>query len=370
MEIVKKQITIRELSKGYTDNDEEGVIGYGGKLDIRPPYQREFIYKEKQRNLVIDTVIKGFPLNIMYWNTKKDGSFEILDGQQRTISICEYIHNNFSFEKKIFERQADDIQARILDYKLDIYQCKGDASERLAWFEIINVAGEVLKRQELLNATYAGTWTSEAKKKFSKTGCPAYQIGRDFMSGSPIRQDYLETVIKWINKGDVAEYMNQHAGDSNANELWLYFESVIAWVKTIFVSNKADIRKEMKNVEWGELYNKYKNKKLDSKKIQAKVAKLMQDDEITKPSGIYYYILDGNEKYLSIRAFKNSDKTRAYERQKGICANKKKCPRKGERLALEEMEADHIKPWSKGGKSEASNCQMLCLECNRRKGSM
>ena len=370
MEIIKVQKTIKELTQGYVNNQEDGVVGLDGKLDIRPPYQREFVYGDKQRNLVIDTVLKNFPLNTMYWNTKDDGTFEVLDGQQRTVSICEYVDNKFNIGGTYFNNLPDDKQEAILNYNLDIYQCKGTASERLAWFEIINIAGEVLKPQEILNATYAGPWTAEAKKKFSKTGCPAYAIGSDFMNGTPIRQDYLETAIKWISNNDIKGYMGKNQHKTNADELWLYYQSVINWVNTTFVGNSSDIRKQMKGVAWGELYNEWKDKTPDSKEIQAKVAELMKDEDITKLAGIYYYVLDGKEKHLSIRAFKERDKQKAYDRQKGICANKKNCPRKGKKCEPNEMEADHITPWSKGGKTELDNCQMLCVDCNRQKGAV
>ena len=369
MDIVKDEITIRELTKGYENNDEEGVFALSGNLDIRPPYQREFVYKEKQRDAVIETILNGFPLNIMYWNTKDDGTYEILDGQQRTISICEYVANNFSFNKMIFNRQPDDIQNRILDYKLDIYKCKGDASERRAWFEVINIAGEKLTNQEILNAVYAGAWVSDAKKYFSKTNCPAYEIGNKLMEGRSIRQEYLETVIKWHSPdGDIAEYMNQNCKKPDAKELRLYYERVISWVKAIFIGCDNDYRPQMKGVQWGELFNEHGTKQIDSKKIQSRVDELFKDDDITKLGGIYPYVLDGKEKHLSIRAFKDNDKQRVYEQQGRKCANKK-CPDKGKTFELKEMEADHIKPWSEGGKTELANCQMLCKACNRRKGA-
>ena len=361
MNIIKAQHTIAELTKGYVNNDEEGVIGFDGKLDIRPPYQREFIYSDKQRDLVIDTVMKKFPLNTMYWNTKDDGSFEVLDGQQRTVSICQYVAKKFDINGMYFNNQPDDIQKKILDYPLDIYKCTGEPSERIAWFRVINVAGEILKDQEILNAIYSGPWTAEAKRYFSKTGCPAYMLGKDFMKGTPIRQDYLETVLKWKSKGCIEEYMGRHQHQTNADDLRLYYESVIAWVKTIFVGGKDDIRSYMKGIQWGDLYNEFKGSSLDSKKIQSRVAELFKDEDITRLAGIYAYVLDGKEKHLSIRAFKDSDKMKAYERQGGKCKRcKKEC-------GVDEMQADHIKPWSKGGKTEPKNCQMLCVECNRRK---
>jgi hypothetical protein len=360
MKIELQALTVRELADGYTDNQEEGVFGYSGKLDIRPPYQREFIYKDKQRNAVIETLTNDFPLNVMYWSVREDGNFEVIDGQQRTISICQYIEGDFSYKDRYFHNLQSDEQARILDYELMVYLCSGTDSERLAWFKTINIAGVELTAQELRNAVYSGSWVTDAKRHFSKTGCPAYVIGSDYMTGTPIRQDYLETVIEWINDGDVEGYMATHQHDPNANELWLYFQRVIAWVKATFPKH----RKEMKAVQWGELYNQFKDEAPDSAKLEKQVASLMADEDVTKKRGIYSYVLDGQEKHLNIRAFSPNQRREAYERQKGIC------PVCGNHFELEEMEADHITPWHAGGKTEAANCKMLCLEDNRRKGGV
>jgi len=196
MKIELKEITVKELTIGYQDNDEAGVVGYGGKLDIRPPYQREFIYKDKQRDAVIDTVTKNFPLNVMYWAVRDDGNYEVIDGQQRTISLCQYIQGDFAFKNRYFHNLQKDEQEQILNYKLMIYFCSGTDSEKLEWFKTINIAGEKLTDQELRNAVYAGSWVSDAKRYFSKRGCPAYNIAGDYLDGTAIRQDYLETVIK------------------------------------------------------------------------------------------------------------------------------------------------------------------------------
>ncbi|MCX6163454.1 MAG: DUF262 domain-containing protein [Ignavibacteriae bacterium] len=357
MKIKLKEITVRELAKGYIDNAEEGVLGYGGKLDIRPPYQREFIYKDKQRDAVINTITKDFPLNVMYWSVREDGNFEIIDGQQRTISVCQYVNGDFSYQGLYFHNLQNDKQEQILNYKLTIYLCSGTDSERLEWFRTINIAGEKLSDQELRNAVYAGSWVSDAKRYFSKTGCVAYQIGSSYLSGSAIRQEYLETTIDWLSKGDIESYMSKHQHDANANELWLYFQSVINWVKVVF----PKYRKEMKGVQWGFLYNQFHNKNYDSGKLEKDIVKLMLDEDVTNKKGIYEYLLTKNEKHLNIRAFSDNQKREAYERQKGKCV---KCKKKFE---LEEMEADHIKPWHEGGKKKKKNCQMLCKEDNRRK---
>ena len=363
MQIKFTEINISDLVRDYENNDENGVTAYGGLLDIRPPYQREFIYKPEQQQAVIRTVDKGFPLNVMYWAAREDGTFEIIDGQQRTLSICEYIEGNFSvvFEGDrnpyAFTNLPADRQKRILEYKLTVYVCSGTDSEKLDWFRTINIAGERLTEQELRNAVYAGSFVTEAKKKFSKTNCVAYKLGNKYLSGSCIRQDYLETVIGWLNGGKISEYMSIHQHDSNADELWLYFQNVINWLTAKF----PKYRKEMKAVAWGELYNTHKDDKLDAVELEKHVAKLMQDSDVQKKSGIYAYVLDGDEHHLGIRAFDDNTKREVYERQKGICAL---C---GKPFAIEQMEADHITPWHAGGHTIAENCQMLCRECNRRK---
>lgn len=360
MEITLKKITIRELAEGYEDNAEGGVVGYGGKLDIRPPYQREFIYGPKERGAVINTVINDFPLNVMYWALRRDGNFEVIDGQQRTISICQYVKGVFSFQKLYFHNLPDDKQEQILNYKLMVYQCTGTDSERLDWFRTINIAGKPLTDQELKNAVYAGSWVSDAKRYFSKTGCAAYQIGQDYLNGTPIRQDYLETAIDWISDGKIEEYMGKHQHDKNAKKLWEYYQAVIEWVAATFSTKR---RKIMKGVPWGVLYNQFKNKTFNTKKIEAETVKLIGDEEVTNQKGIYRYILTRDEKYLSLRTFSDKDKQKAYEKQKGICPE---CTKK-KRWELEEMEADHITPWHKGGKTVEANCQMLCKDHNRRK---
>lgn len=371
MKIDLTTVTVRELAEGYEDNEESGVFGFDGKLDIRPPYQREFIYKDKQRNAVIDTLTKGFPLNVMYWVVRDDGTFEVMDGQQRTISICQYVESEFSFEDRYFHNLQDDEQEQILDYQLTVYRCSGTDSEKLDWFETINIAGAELTKQELRNAVYHGPWVTAAKKYFSKSGCPAYQIGEKYLSGTAIRQDYLETVIKWINDGDIEDYMAKNQNKAKADELWSYFQSVINWVEATFPT----YRSQMKGIAWGALFNEHHEDDLDPAKLEIEVARLMADDDVTKKKGIYAYVLTGDERHLNIRQFTDNQKREAYERQKGICANKTKCLTPGNSngkkvFEITEMEADHITPWSKGGKTDAANCQMLCLQCNRQKSDI
>lgn len=358
MKIELKEITIGELFAGYEDSAENGVRAYGGKLDVRPPYQREFIYKDAQRSAVIDTVMKGFPLNVMYWSVRGDGTYEIIDGQQRTISICQYMQGDFSVDKLYIHNQQDDVAERIKNYKLMIYFCSGTDSERLDWFKTINIAGEKLTDQELRNAVYAGSWVTDAKRYFSRTNCPASNYNK-YLSGAANRQEYLETAIKWINSGKIEDYMGQHQNDSNAVSLWNYFSGVMEWVKSIF----PVYRKEMKGIEWGELYNTHKDdSELNGAELEKAVARLMEDEDVTNKKGIYKYVLSGEEKFLNIRAFSDAIKREVYERQKGKC---KIC---GKTFDISEMEADHITPWCEGGKTEVDNCQMLCRSDNRTKG--
>jgi hypothetical protein len=360
MKIELQDVTVRELAEGYEDNDEAGVVGYSGKLDIRPAYQREFIYKDKQRDAVIDTITRDFPLNVMYWAVREEGDYEVIDGQQRTISICQYVEGDFAFKGRYFHNLQSDEQEAILSYPLMVYLCSGTDSEKLDWFKTINIAGEKLTDQELRNAVYAGSWVSDAKRYFSKTGCAAYGIGSDYLTGSPIRQEYLGTAIKWINGGDIEGYMAKQQHKPNATELWIYFQSVITWVSATFPT----YRKEMKGGAWGDLYNSYKDAALDAAKLEKQVSAFMADEDVTRKSGIYSYVLNGQEKHLNIRQFTPKMRREAYERQKGIC------PVCAEHFELDEMEADHITPWHEGGRTEADNCQMLCRDDNRRKGGV
>lgn len=357
MKIELKEIAIRDVAKGYINDNEEWVVGFGGLLNIRPKYQREFVYKDKQRDSVIETVRKDFPLNVMYWVKNVDWTYEVLDWQQRTISICEYVDGKFSLDFQYFHNLEDTEKEQILDYKLMVYFCEWTDKEKLDWFKTINIAGEKLTDQELRNAIYTGTWLTEAKRYFSKTNCPAYNIASDYLSGSSIRQEYLETAIYWISDDNIEQYMAENQHKPNANELWLYFQSVVSWIKAIF----PNYRKEMKWVAFGLLYNKFKDKEFDSNKLEKEITRLMQDEDVTKKSGIYEYVLTRKEKYLNIRAFTPNQKREAYERQAGICT---KC---NEHFELNEMEADHITPWHEWWKTSAENCQMLCKNCNRVK---
>lgn len=375
------EVPIRDIVDSYLDSGVSGVKGFHGKLNIRPAFQREFVYKEAQRNAVIDTIWKGFPLNVMYWVQIKgdniddpSAEFEILDGQQRTISFCQFCSNEFMMilnnNLKTFLSLSDDERAKILDYKCMIYICKGTQSEKLDWFRVINTAGEKLTEQELRNACYPGIWLTSAKAQFSKPGCVAYSFGSKLLTGSPIRQDYLETTLDWIRQfegmNSIEEYMLTHQSDPNSISLWNYFSNVINWVNGLFTM----YRSQMKGISWGVLYNRYNSFTYDPFILEQKVAELMIDDEVENKKGIYEYVFDGLEKHLNLRSFSEAQKIKAYDNQKGFCPRCKSenKPTKTNVWNIEEMEADHITPWHLGGKTIDGNCQMLCKICNREKG--
>jgi hypothetical protein len=296
----------------------------------------------------------------MYWVKNSENSFEVLDGQQRSISICEYVQNNFSIEYKIFDNLTNDEQEQILNYELMVYFCEGTDSEKLKWFKVVNIAGAVLTKQELRNAVYTGQWLSDAKAYFSKTDCTAAKIGYKYLNGTAIRQEYLETALDWISNGNIEKYMSEHQHDTDALPLWSYFQSVITWVSGKF----SNYRKEMKGIDWGVLYNTFKDKALDAAALEKEIASLMQDDDVSNKKGVYEYVLDRDERHLNIRTFTDNMKREAYERQQGNC---NKCHK---HFKYESMEGDHIDPWHSGGKTNAANCQMLCKECNRRKSGI
>ncbi|MEE3435921.1 MAG: DUF262 domain-containing protein [Treponema sp.] len=360
MKITLNTIKIRDLVDGYQDNDEAGVVGYGGRLDIRPPYQREFCYDDNQQQAVMDTVENGFPLNTMYWVVRDDGRYEVLDGQQRTISICRYVNGSFSHNMRYFTNLQPDEKENILNYDLQVYFCEGSESEKLSWFKTINIAGERLTNQEIRNAVFAGSWTAEAKKIFSKSNCAGKLLSDKYVNANPIRQELLETALGWfVGKDDklICKYMGQHQNDANANELWVYFQFVIAWVKAMFIV----YRKEMKGIDWGSLYNQYHENSYDPAQLEDEICSLIENDEVTNHKGIYYYLFDRKESHLSLREFDEKMKRKAYEQQGGICPLCKK------HFEFSEMEGDHIIPWSKGGKTVMENLQMLCRLCNNTK---
>lgn len=366
MKISPKTILIRELIDGFEDNEEEGVVGFSGKLNIRPQYQREFVYSPKQQEEVINSIFKGFPLNVMYWVKNEDGTYELLDGQQRTLSICSYAEGEFFVNlngtPKAFPNLSKNQTEQFLNYPLQVYICEnGTDDEKLDWFEIINIAGEKLTKQELRNAAFPGAWLSAAKRKFSKSNCVAYKLGQDFVPGNPIRQEILEKVLYWITNGggddELKKYMAAHQHDTNADAEWQYFQMVISWIRMLF----PKYRREMKGLDWGLFYNRFKNNTYSATALEDDIKRLMMDDDVTSKKGIYEYVLSGDERKLNIRSFTDNMKREAYERQNGLC------PKCGNHFEISEMQGDHITPWSQGGKTVAENCQMLCADCNRRK---
>lgn len=382
MRIEKMTITIPELIKGYAEKGregEDGVVAYGGLLDVRPPYQRNFIYNYKEQCEVIRTISKGFPLNVMYWSKTPDGRFELMDGQQRTISICRYFadgyntysvgdlgvgHDNEFFAHNLRNTYPRKYEEMLAYDKLEIYVCEGTAEEIHDWFTVINIAGKVLTPQEILNTSYTGTWLTAAKSYFSrKYNCPAQNLAGDYMSGSPNRQDYLETVLQWIADRDglkkISTYMGDHQSDENAEDIINYFKSVFAWVERTFTVKR---KKLMNGLQWGLFYNRHKDDKLDPIAVENRIQELLQDYDndygVTNPNGIYEYILTGKESCLQIRAFRQQEKQQAYERQNHCCAD---C---GKPFDLSEMEAHHKKAWADGGHTTPDNCVMLCKECH------
>lgn len=360
-------VTVRDLHDGYVDRGDAGVSAYGGRLDARPAYQREFVYGTDKQQAVIDTVLKGAPLSLVYWavrepDAQNPAQYEILDGQQRTLSLMRFVSGGFKVVydgvERYFANLPGDIQDRVLDYEMLVYVCDGDESEKLDWFKRINIAGETLNDQELLNAVFSGPWLVHAKQYFSKQGGAAAGISDGYVKELANRQGYLAVALKWIARRDsttVEGYMGAHAHDANANELRGYFASVAEWARSTF----PKARNDLKSVDWGRLYDEHGQRNdLDPAVLEAQVAELMADDDVTRKYGVYEYVLTGKERLLSIRQFSDRDKRTAYERQQGVC------PGCYEHFEIEQMQGDHITPWSKGGATVPANCQMLCVECN------
>lgn len=389
MKITPLKITVGEVVSGYVDNsdNEEGIYGFDGRLNIRPKYQRNYVYDKKKRNAVIETVTNDYPLGIMYWVENDDGSYEILDGQQRTISISTFVSlddpaKGYSIpglfgnpHARTFNQLLPKEKEKILNYELLVYVCKGADTDRLRWFETINIAGEKLSEQEIRNAQYSGPWLTDAKRYFSKSRSVAQCLATepDVYISLPVnnswnRQGGLEKVLRWYindlkNNEKLESYMAEHQNDNDAKYLWEYFKNVIEWTKKTFLC----YRKGMEKVEWGILYNTYSMNSYDADKIEKKVRELYTDDEVKDKSGIYYYIFDGKEKHLNLREFEPWQRETMYERQEGICPM---CAKEGnnKKHSINEMHADHIKPWHLGGKTEIENGQMLCNIHNWQKG--
>ena len=372
MTIKQIKVTIGQLVAGYINNEEQGVIGYGGLLDIRPPYHREFIYNEKEQQAVIRTVMSKYPLNVMYWVKRDDDAerpYEVMDGQQRTLSLCRFVNKDFSIDFQYFDNLPEDVINEFLEYPLIIYVCEGKPSEKLEWFKTINIAGKPLNEQEINNAVYAGPFVSDAKRHFSKSNCGAYRLGRDLVNGTPIRQDFLKKALEWMadhetrggKRQTAVGYMAVHQHDPNANSLWTYFQNVLNWAITNFDPRK--FKKIMKGLDWAMLYDKFGSETLDTAALGRRISTLMRDSEIQRQAGIIPYVLTGDEHWLDLRAFPDDIKLAVWEEQGHKCAI---C---GKEFDYEFMEGDHITPWKEGGRTVKENCQMLCRECNRRKSA-
>ena len=365
-------IKIKDLIAGFDDksdeNDDYGIYAYYGKLNIRPAYQREMIYSNKEQNQIIDSILKNYPINLIYWAKTGNDTYEVIDGQQRIMSICNFYNHDFSYKvdniiPQYFDNLSDELKNKFLNYELMVYIIEnGDETEKLNWFKIINTPGKKLSKQELRNAFYTGLWLSDAKKYFSKLNGLAQKKSKGLIKGDPKRQEILEKALEWIadkQNCSVEEYMNDHRKDSDAQELWIYFQQVIDWVRRIFVNEYE----EMQKVEWGKLYNEFGDNNLNPKEIGSKIQVLMEHPDIQKKEGIFSYVLDKKEHHLNLRIFDNNQKRIKYQKQKGFCAS---CNKK---FLINQMQADHIIPWSQGGSTVLDNLQMLCIDCNRRKSN-
>lgn len=400
MKVTPIQVPVRELVRDYqVDTSTNQVTGYGSALDIRPKYQRNFVYKPAQQEAVIDTVIHEMPLSIMYWavtatdpDTGEPTSFEILDGQQRTLSLCAYLNGDFSYTApgtatpKSWANLSSTRQQAILDYEITVYLCQGTDDEKLAWFQRINIAGEQLTRQELRNAVYAGPWLEDAKATFSNSSSTFFQRYEKLIKGDPNRQEVLETVINWRTDAQVRadkkaghtgkvttieSYMADYQHASNAGDLIGYAESVMSWVERTFVGNaQNDIVAPMKGLPWGVYFNQYAHALDNAQKREtvARVHELLQDEEITKKAGVWAYLLSNDTRHLNLRTFSTKQKQQMFYQQNRTCAAPNWTGHDPDQtFELREMEADHVTPWSQGGVTETSNGQMLCKACNRAK---
>lgn len=383
---LRTDITVAEICDGFVYNQLEGkgLFGLGGRLTIQPEYQRNYIYADgggKKEQAVIRSLLKGYPLGLIYFNKVGADKFEVLDGQQRITSIGRFVTNKFAImdggNPKNFDSLPADKQDTIRQSKLLIYECDGTETEIKQWFETINIAGVPLNEQELLNAIYSGTFVTKAKEEFSNSQNANVQKWSAYVKGSVNRQDFLGRALDWVSKGNVGSYMSAHRNDTNINELRTYFNSVIDWVSTVFV----DVLAEMKGLEWGRLYEQHHSKSYDPKQMSDAVKKLVADDEVTNQRGIFEYLLGGSTdaKLLAVRVFDEKVKKATYARQTRDAEAKgeSNCPlcaighdaNKSRIYKLSEMDADHVSAWSKGGDSSASNCQVLCITHNRAKGN-
>jgi Protein of unknown function DUF262/HNH endonuclease len=379
-------ISVADICNGFVYNEFEGkgLFGLGGALIIQPEYQRNYLYAEgggKREMAVVESVLKGYPLGLIYLNKIGENKFEVLDGQQRITSIGRFVTGKFAIiengNPKNFDSLPADQQAKILASRLLIYECEGTESEIKQWFETINIAGVPLNSQELLNAIYSGPFVTLAKAEFSNSQNANIQKWSAYVKGSANRQEFLERALDWVSKGDTGGYMSRHRNDDSINELKTYFNTVIDWVSTVFI----DVLPEMKGLEWGKLYEKYHDTSYDPKKMSDGVKKLAADDYVKNRKGIFEFLLGGSidKKLLDIRVFETSVKRVAYTKQTQAAESKdgSNCSlcaighdaNKSRIYKFEEMDADHVAAWSKGGGSSADNCQMLCSTHNRAKGN-
>ncbi len=384
---LKTEITVKEICDGFVYNELEGkgLFGLSGKLTIQPEYQRNYIYADgggKKEADVIESVLKGYPLGLIYFNKVSEKSLEVLDGQQRITSLGRFVTDKFAVKdedgnEQYFRGMAKDKKAKILETKLLIYECEGLESEIKKWFETINIAGVPLEPQELLNAIYSGPFVTLCKEEFSNSQNANIQKWSAYIKGSANRQKFLERALDWVSKGNIDDYMSRHRADKNINELKRYFNSVIDWVSSVF----TDVEKEMCGLEWGRLYEAYHTKAYNPAKVSAEVQKLYGDPYVENRKGIFEYILGGSTdtKLLNVRVFDEATKKSVYASQtkKAAAKNKSNCPHcaighdanRSKIWQLSEMDADHVAAWSKGGGTNIKNCQMLCKTHNRAKGN-
>lgn len=384
---LKVDITVDEICDGFVYNEFEGkgLFGLSGKLTIQPEYQRNYIYASdggKREAAVIDSILTGYPIGLIYFNKVSKDKLEVLDGQQRITSIGRFLTDKFAIRdangnEQYFSGMAKDKRTGILQTKLLIYECEGTESEIKEWFKTINIVGIPLNDQELLNAVYSGPFVTLAKAEFSNSQNANIQKWSAYVSGSANRQDFLERALEWVSKGEIGDYMSRHRFDKNINELKTYFNTVIDWVDSVFIN----VEKEMRGLEWGRLYEEYHRTSYDSKKVSTKLKKLYADPYIKRRKGVFEYILGGSvdTKLLEVRVFDEATKRAVYETQtaKAEVKGKSNCPlcavgsdaNKNRLWNFGEMDADHVAAWSKGGATDAKNCQMLCRTHNQAKGN-
>jgi hypothetical protein len=381
---LKTEITIKDICEGFVYNEFEGkgLFGLSGKLTIQPEYQRNYIYADGKKDVaVIESILKGYPLGLIYFNKVSDNAFEVLDGQQRITSFGRFVTNKLAIKDENDMRQyfcsiASDKQEKILRTKLLIYECEGTESEIKEWFRTINIAGVPLNNQELLNAVYSGIFVTLSKEEFSNSKNSNIQKWSLYISGSAIRQDYLERALDWVSKGNIGEYMSSHRYDNNINELETYFNSVIDWISAIFI----DVESEMRGLEWGRLYETYRKQPYSPNEVSQEVKKLYADPYIKNRKGIFEFILGGSTdtKLLEVRVFDDATKKSVYTTQTAAAKEKgiSNCPlcvlghdaNKTKIWNITDMDADHVAAWSKGDTTDINNCQMLCKTHNRAKG--